>query len=172
MKIGLGNIIIPAIILGAISCGKIRQIPIEPHIEFREVELYDTIEPQLGNLAKAARVLFYFEDGDGDIGIRQPTGDESDTLNLFFEAFIKKDGVFVEPEPGDFVQSTAFRIPFLQRPGQNQIIQGTMEVILFYYFFNVEDTVKYEFYLIDRAGHESNREETCVIPFSLVGICN
>lgn len=171
MKINFRNIILPAIILGIVSCGKIRQIPPEPYIEFREFELFDTIEPQLGNPAKAGRVLFYFEDGDGDIGIRQPTGDESDTLNLFFEAFIKKDGVFVEPDPGDFVQSTAFRIPYLQRPGQNQIIQGTMEVILFYYFFNVDDTVKYEFFLKDRAGNLSNRAETCTFPFSLVGIC-
>ena len=172
MNLRLVNIILTVIIIVIISsCGKIRQIPPEPYIEFREFELFDTIEPQLGNPAKAGRVLFYFEDGDGDIGIRQPAGDESDTLNLFFDAFIKKDGQFVEPDNNDLVQSTSFRIPFLQRPGQNQILQGTMEVILFYYFFNVDDTVKYEFYLKDRAGHISNTAETCEFPFSLVGIC-
>lgn len=171
MKLRTGNIVLPLILLGVLSCGKIRQIPDEPHIEFREFEMFDTIEPNLGNPAKAARVLFYFEDGDGDIGLKQPVEGETDTLNLFFEALLKKDGIFVEPDSSDFVQSTAFRVPYIERTGQNQILQGTIEVVLYYYLFNEADTVKYEFFLKDRAGNISNREETCVIPFSLIGFC-
>lgn len=171
MKPGVSHITILLIAVTAFSCGKIRQIPPEPYIEFQKMELFDTIEPQLGNPAMAARVTFYFEDGDGDIGIDQPVSDESDTLNLFFEAFLKKDGVFVEPSPDDRVRSTSFRIPYIEKPGQNKIIQGTMEIILFYYFFNESDTVKYEFYLKDRAGNISNREETCEMPFISGFIC-
>lgn len=171
MRIRIQNIIPLILIAGAISCGKIKQIPPEPHIEFRSIELFDTLEPQLGNIAKAARVTFYFEDGDGDIGILQPLEGETDTLNLFFNAFLKRDGVFVSPLATDFVQSTSFRVPYIDRPGQNKIIQGTIEVILFYYLFNPDDTAKYEFNLKDRAGNYSNTDETCEIIFSVLGKC-
>jgi len=171
MNLRIRNIIVAIILLGTIACGKIRQISPVPHIEFRQFELFDTIEPQLGNPAKAAIITFYFEDGDGDIGIQQPVEGETDTLNLFFTAYLKENGVFVEPSPTDNVQSTSFRIPYIERTGQNQIIQGTMDIIMFYYFFNPEDTVKYEFYLKDRAGNLSNTEVTCEIPFSMTGSC-
>lgn len=171
MRLNIKNIALLAVIAGAVACGKIRQIPPEPHIEFRQLELFDTIEPELGNPAKAARITFYFEDGDGDIGIGQPIEGEVDTLNLFFTAFTKKDGLFVESTSSDNVQSTSFRIPYIERTGQNQIIQGTIDIILFYYFFSLDDTVKYEFYLKDRAGNLSNVEETCEVPFSLLGTC-
>lgn len=154
-----------------ISCGKIRQIPPEPWIEFRHVEIFDTIEPQLGNPARAARVTFYFEDGDGDIGhSRYYYYNNSDTMNLFFEAWLKKKGVFIKPGQGDFIQSSSFSIPDIEPEGQNKIVRGTIDVVLFYYLYNITDTAKYEFYLKDRAGNISNISETCEIPIGYTGV--
>lgn len=160
-------LLFPAMIF---SCGKIRQIPPEPWIEFRQVEIIDTIEPKLGNQAMAARVTFYFEDGDGDIGYNMHTSDNSDTTNLFFEAYIKKNGVFTEPDPEDFIQSLSFSIPDIEPEGQNKIVRGTIDVIIFYYLYNITDTAKYEFFLKDRAGNLSNISETCEMPIGYTGI--
>jgi hypothetical protein len=152
------------------SCGKIRQIPPEPYIEFRSFELFDTLDA-LGNTTKAANVKIYFEDGDGDIGLTQPVEGETDTLNLFFNAFLKKNGVFEPSGTTDIIKSTSFRVPYIDRPGQYKILQGTIDVIIYYYLFNPNDTVKYEFYLKDRAGNLSNIDETCEITFSQPFIC-
>jgi hypothetical protein len=169
MKLRFKYIILlfPAMI---ISCGKIRQIPAEPRIEFRQVEVFDTIEPNLGNPARASRVTFYFEDGDGDIGYSRDYSGDNDTLNLFFEAWLKKDGIFTEPDGDDLIQSTSFSIPDIEPEGQNKIVRGTIDVLLFYYLFNIEDTARYEFYLKDRAGNISNISETCEIPIGYPGI--
>ncbi|MFN2380133.1 MAG: hypothetical protein ABR519_07985 [Bacteroidales bacterium] len=169
MKLPLKYILllIPAIIL---SCGKIKQIPPEPSIEFRQVEVFDTIEPQLGNMARASRITFYFEDGDGDIGYIRDYAGDNDTLNLFFEAWLKKNGLFTEPDNDDLIQSTSFSIPDIEPEGQNKIVRGTIDVVLFYYLFNVDDTARYEFYLKDRAGNISNVSETCEIPIGYPGI--
>lgn len=160
-------LLIPAMIF---SCGKIKQIPPEPWIEFRQVEVFDTIEPQLGNPARASRITFYFEDGDGDIGYSRDYAVDNDTLNLFFEAWLKKDGIFTEPDNDDLVQSTSFSIPDIEPEGQNKIVRGTIDIVLFYYLFNINDTARYEFYLKDRAGNISNVSETCEIPIGYPGI--
>ncbi len=57
------------VVLAAGSCKKIEQMPPEPRIEFKTFEILDTIDI-LGNPAKAGRLKFYFEDGDGNVGLK------------------------------------------------------------------------------------------------------
>ena len=152
------------------GCEKIRQLPPEPYIEFRQFTMYDTVDI-LGNPAKAGILEFYFEDGDGDLGLRQPVEGQIDTTNLFFTLYYKEDDAFIEADTSDFNYPSDYRIPYLEREGQNKTLQGLIEITFLYWIFDSNDTIKYDFYIKDRAGNESNIESTCEIPFSLDGVC-
>lgn len=160
-------ILLPALFHG---CEKIRQLPPEPAIEFRQFVMYDTVDI-LGNPAKAGRLEFYFEDGDGDIGLDQPAEGQTDTTNLFFTLFKKENNEFREVEESDPNRPSAYRIPYIEREGQNKVLQGTMEITFLYFFYDITDTIRYDFYIRDRAGHESNTASSCEIAFSLEGPC-
>ena len=145
------------------GCEKIRQLPPEPVVEFRQFTMHDTVDI-LGNPAKAGILEFYFEDGDGDLGL-------TDTANLFFTLYNKENGVFTEAGDSDPNDPSDYRIPYMEREGQNKILQGLIEITFLYFFYEITDTIMYDFYIKDRAGNESNIASTCEIPFSLVGKC-
>lgn len=157
------------------SCEKIKQLPPEPLVEFRQFTMYDTVDTLLGNPAKAGILEFYFEDGDGDLGLKQPVEDQTEieTKNLFLTLYYKEDGIFTEADSSDDNRPPGYRIPYMEREGQNKILQGIIEITFFYYYytFDLTDTIMYEFYIKDRAGNESNIASTCEIPFSLDGSC-
>jgi hypothetical protein len=154
------TVVFSIILLTAGSCKKIEQLPPEPYIEFRSFEILDTTDI-LGNSAKAGRLKFYFEDGDGNIGLREPSESLlADSTNLFFKLYKKKDGEMVVASANDPITPSPYRIPYLERLGQNKIIKGTISVTFLYLFYNPADTIRYDFYLKDRALNESNLEST------------
>jgi len=167
------KIIIPAVmvILLFAACEKIRQLPPEPLIEFRQFTMYDTVDI-LGNPAKAGILEFYFEDGDGDLGLKQPLEGQTDTSNLFFTLLRKEDGIFSEVDESDPNKPSSYRIPYMEREGQNKILQGLIDITFLYFFFEPDDTIMYEFFVTDRAGNISNTASSCEIPFSLEGTCS
>lgn len=148
-------------------CGKIEQLPPEPYIEFSRFTVYDTIDI-LGNRQKAGKLEFEFEDGDGDLGLEPPNNlEEADSTNLFFTMFRKTGGVMEQVTENDPLKPSSYRIPFMDRPGQNKILKGNMIITFLYMTYNVTDTIKYEFYVRDRAGNESNTDETSEIVLSV-----
>lgn len=157
------------IIIALISCGKIEKLPPEPHIEFRSFELFDTIDP-LGNVAKGGRLKFAFEDGDGDLGLEAPTASQADTTNLFIILFRIKGGVPVPAPENDPLKPFNYRIPYMDRTGQNKILKGDITVTLLYLFYSVSDTIKYDFYIKDRAQNVSNTASTPQIVLIVNGI--
>jgi hypothetical protein len=150
-------IIILLIILAA--CQKIDTLPPTPRIEYRSFTVYDTIDP-LGNTGKAGKLKFYFEDGDGNIGLKDPSVSVGDSTNLFFKLFRKEGGVMVEASENDPLSPSSYRIPYMSRPGQNKILKGTITVTFLYLFYDTSDTIKYDFYLKDRTENMSNTEST------------
>jgi hypothetical protein len=161
-------LIICTIFLG--ECGKIEQLPAIPRIEFRNFTVFDTTDI-LGNLSKGARLLFYFEDGDGDLGLDQPTSADSDTTNLFLSLYRKKNGVMIPASSNDILYPSSYRIPYMERLGQNKILKGTVTVTIVYSFYTPGDTIMYDFKIRDRAGNESNVVNTCEIVLSRNGGC-
>lgn len=154
------------VILIAASCKKIEQLPPEPYIEFRSFEILDTTDI-LGNSAKAGRLKFYFEDGDGNIGLREPSESLlADSTNLFFTLYKKTNGEMVQAATNDPLKPSPYRIPYLERLGQNKILKGTISVTFLYMMYNPKDTIRYDFYLKDRALNESNLESTADIIIS------
>jgi hypothetical protein len=159
-------IIFSLVILAAESCKKIEQLPPEPFIEFRSFEVFDTTDI-LGNKAKGGRLKFYFEDGDGNIGLKEPFESVvKDSTNLFFTLYRKISGEMVQASANDPIKPSPYRIPYMERLGQNKILKGTISVTFLYFSYTAKDTIRYDFYLKDRALNESNLESTSEIVIS------
>lgn len=153
-----------AIIL-VISCRKPEDYPINPVISFERLFIMDSIVDELGGkyYYPHAVLEYTFTDGDGDIGLS-----ESDTngihdpdsmyyFNLFLTMYEKNNGVFDTVEFDEFPLS--YRIPYIERKTSRDVLKGNIIVdivtnILFY------DTIKFDFYMVDRALHSSNKETT------------
>lgn len=149
-------------ILLAASCKKIETLPPEPRIEFKSFEIFDTLDI-LGNEAKGGRLKFDFEDGDGDIGLEPPTAESVDTNNLFLTLFRKTDGEMVPAPADDPLVPSSYRIPYLESEGQNKMLKGTISVTFIYLFYSASDTIRYDFYIKDRALNQSNVVSTSEI---------
>jgi len=153
----------------AFSCRKIESLPPEPHIEFTNFAVFDTTDI-LGNSYKGGKLKFYFEDGDGDLGLSQPSeGGTADTINLFMTLYRKVDGSMIPVANDDPLKPPGFRIPYMERPGQNKILKGTIAVTFLYLFYSPDDSaiIKYNFYIKDRADNQSNTEATSEISLSV-----
>jgi hypothetical protein len=170
MKISF-PILIFALLIFLGSCGPIEKLPPEPAIEFRTFTLSDTIDI-LGNPARAGKLTFYFEDGDGDLGLAAPDGEPSSSgSNLFLQLYRKTGGIFELAPPSDPLYPSEYRIPYLDAPGQNKILKGTIDVTIVYFLYNDTDTLYYDFWIKDRSGNESNTATTCVIVLGDTGTC-
>ncbi|MGQ9620871.1 MAG: hypothetical protein ACUVTX_07805, partial [Bacteroidales bacterium] len=132
------------------SCREIEQLPPEPSISFRSFEVYDTSDI-MGNQIKGGRLKFYFEDGDGDLGMSAQGYAEYDTVNLYITLLREKEGEILPAPDNDPLKPTGYRIPYLERTGQNKILKGIIKVNFYYYLFSPADTIYYEFYVKDRA---------------------
>ena len=166
--------VVPAIVLFSLlamaSCGKIETLPPEPHIEYTNFTVFDTTD-LLGNTIMAGKLKFYFEDGDGDLGLAVPEDTEAaDTINLFVTLFRMNNGKISPAPDNDPYKPTGFRIPYMERTGQNKILKGDISVIFFYLFYSKEDSIRYDFYIKDRAGNLSNTVSTSVIPVYYPGV--
>lgn len=165
------SILIAVLVFSLFSCRKIEKLPPEPRVEFRSFAVFDTVDI-LGNPARAGKLTFYFEDGDGDIGLEDP--DTTGTMpasNLFLQLFRQTGGEFIPAVITDPLYPSEYRIPFMETPGQNKILRGTVSVTLFYFFYNDTDTLYYDFWIRDRSGHDSNTASTCVAILGETGTC-
>jgi hypothetical protein len=160
--INLTVILVSVLLL--VSCIKIQTLPDEPRIEYRSFAVFDTTDI-LGNNLKAGRLKFYFEDGDGDMGYLSPeAGEETDSINLFFTLYRMKDGAMNPAPENDPFKPSGYRIPYMERLGQNKILKGTISVTFMYLFYSEGDTIRYDFYIRDRAGNLSNTVSSSNIP--------
>ena len=148
------------------SCKKVEQLPAVPHIDFTSFTIFDTTDI-LGNNSKGGRLKFHFEDGDGDLGLNAPTGGQIDSTNLFFTLFRKEGGVMLQAPDNDPLKPSSYRIPYMDRLGQNKILKGTISVTFLYLFYSPADTIRYDFYIKDRALNESNVVSTSEIVLSV-----
>jgi hypothetical protein len=148
------------------SCRKIEQVSPIPHISFKSFTVFDSIDP-LGNFTKGGRLKFNFEDGDGDLGLKP---EQPDSINLFFSTYKKIGGLMVQiTDTTDPVIAYKYRIPYMERLGQNKILKGTISVAFLYLFYEPRDSniIRYDFYIKDRALNVSNVASTSEIALSV-----
>jgi hypothetical protein len=159
MKIIIRYLIILVPVVYIASCTKIAvQSPI-PSIKFKSFEVFDTTDI-LGNRTKGGRLKFSFEDGDGDLGLQAPENGQTDSTNLFLTLFRKKGEDLIQAATNDPLFPSAYRIPYMERQGVNKMLKGTISVTFLYLFYSGSDTIKYDFYIVDRLNNESNTAST------------
>jgi hypothetical protein len=147
------------------GCEEIKSYPDEPYIEYKTFGLYRTTDA-LGNPILQGQLQFGFTDGNGDIGLNQPdSATIADTLkyNMFLRLYELKNGILtrVEGVAGEY----NYRIPFIERTGQNKTLKGDIYVDLEYKTI-VYDSILYTFYIMDRAFNRSNTDTTGLIVFT------
>ncbi len=143
------------------SCRKVEHYPPEPQISFSDFLLRDSVD-YLGNRILTGRLSFRFIDGDGDLGMPEIDtilpGTPS-TSNLFFTLYYLHDNTLVPADEDEVQTPLNYRIPYIKMTGRDKTMKGEIQVTFFYINFPY-DTIKYSFYVVDRAGHESNTAET------------
>lgn len=148
-----------------VSCRKPEHYPIIPEIGYKSFAIRDTTD-LLGNKGLVGELTFTFVDGDGDIGLRQPEDsidpEDPEYTNLFFTMYVMKNGVLTKPDDDDIQFPLNYRIPYMEPEGQDPSLKGEIKVEFLYLLFKY-DTIQYEFYIKDRALHESNVESTPVM---------
>jgi hypothetical protein len=157
MKIRICPVIAVFSVFALVSCGKINSLPEEPRIEYTSFTVFDTID-LLGNTVKGGRLKFYFEDGDGNVGLPVPSEEE------------ENNGSVDQAPDDDPLKPTGYRIPYMERTGQNKILKGDISVVFMYLFYTEEDSIRYDFHIKDRAENLSNTVSTGVIPIFYNGI--
>lgn len=144
-----------------LSCEKPESFSEVPEVNYKSMRVFDSIIPSFDPI-RMFEISFNFVDGDGDFGY-DPAVPE-DTLyknNVIFSKFEKRNGVFVNVD-SILRDSTVFSIPYdeaFKRDGQNKTLRGYMKFV-FDARGNTYDTIKYSFFIRDRARHKSNVGET------------
>jgi hypothetical protein len=163
----LKNILIILIMAGAFTCSRPETLPEIPEISFKSFTLDERVN-ELGNTILTGILVFRFQDGDGDIGFKAPDSiPEGDTTfyNLFFTLHEKKNGEYTRISNEDLPSPLYYRIPYMYPEGQNKTLSGDIDVE-FEYLTIEYDTIFYDFFIIDRAGHRSNTDSTDDISFT------
>jgi len=151
------------------ACGEIESYPDSPIIEYRSFSLFYSSDTIMGKILKGEMEV-YFTDGDGDIGLKQPTDStEADSLkfNFFTRLYSMNNGVFEEVPDENGLQN--FRIPYISREGQNKTIKGSIFIEFEYRLTKndpILDTIFYTFYLVDRELHQSNTDTSDILVFT------
>lgn len=159
-------IILLAATVVAISCIKVEPVSTIPEITFKSLGLAIMTDTSLDNPNLLVGVLvFDFIDGDADIGIPEDYANDTtlpDSLryNLFLTPYSKIDGVYSlieydeDTPPYYYIKEN----DKLERVGQNKTIKGTITLTIV--DLPVYDTIRYDFYIRDQAGNNSNIETT------------
>ena len=153
------------VFLWLFSCRKTVLYSEIPEIHYKSFWLRDTTDI-LGNKGLVGDLTFSFVDGDGDIGLHQPVDpidpEDPEYTNLFFTMYAMKKGVLTQLDENDLEFPLNYRIPYLEPKGHDPSLKGEIGVEFLYLLFEY-DTILYEFYITDRAKHESNVESTPLI---------
>ncbi len=163
--------IIPAVIFG---CTKPPVYPPEPQIDLQYVLVADTTDTsELHNRIILYQLVFKVLDGDGDIGLKQSdtTAPYTDSLknNLFISLLKSDNGTY---DTVDMPIALNYRIPYADPIGLNEYYKATVYIDMNFPKDIMEesfDTIKFSFYILDRAFHKSNVQTTPPIPIDFRG---
>lgn len=154
--------IIPALIIATLiytSCEPFEKVSEVPEIHFKS--LSDLYQADTGSITFAAVDLtFSFIDGDADFGVDKSINPQ-DTINFVLIPFRKIDGLYDSIDTDMYGRKyTITRDEKMDREGQNKTVKGDIKLQIQYFPKPSFDTIRYDFYILDRAGNKSNTEST------------
>jgi hypothetical protein len=165
MKIYLTAIVLLTVVVA--SCVKTEPVSPVPEITFKRFEVFYAYDTLLEQYIPVGELEFSFIDGDADIGmyeediIEDTTGWDERNYNVFLTPYQKIDTLYYLIEPDSSKPPPYYTIwhdSKLDRVGQNKTIKGDITLTL--NDLPEFDTIRYEFFIRDRAGNESNLETT------------
>jgi len=118
-----------------------------------------------------ALLTFYFQDGEGDIGLSDSEIAPPYDYNFFCDYYEKQNGVFVKIdsvetpkgiEPYNF-NGRIPRLSSLPKESINGIIYHTITPSFYNIFSPYNDTIQLKFFIVDRKLNKSNVEEANMI---------
>ncbi len=146
--------IIIAAVVGLCSCRPHKQYPIEPVLEFESIVKIDNGT----GIDDEAVLTVSFTDGDGDLGWDEYENTDTSSenyYNYFITYFEKQNGVWVTPE--GLENNFHVRLPRFLSGNITEAIDGKIAHTVNINNYNSEyDTIHFECYVVDRAGHKSN----------------
>ncbi|MBN2522346.1 MAG: hypothetical protein JXB24_03680 [Bacteroidales bacterium] len=149
------------------ACIETEPVSPVPEVAFTSIELVNLVDTSLENpYLKGAILKFEFKDGDADFGVYESVASDTslpDSIryNLFMDPFYKIDGAYFRVELDTNYPPPYYSIFYnqkLDRVGQNKTVKGTITLTIT--DIPLYDTIKYDFYIRDRAGNNSNVEST------------
>jgi hypothetical protein len=168
------KVVLPVVALFIIlyCCIKTEPVSVIPHITFKSFKLFEAKDTSLGNHILRGILEFSFIDGDADIGMDGQI-DTTDTVaednyNLFLIPYQKIDTNYYPIKLDTLLPKPYYRITHdtkMDRVGQNKTIKGDITVNIDYYLVPKYDTMRYNFYIVDRAKNRSNIASTTDIGF-------
>jgi len=151
------------LLLVTCSCERLERVSDVPEIHFKSFSIFEI--DSLDFKIKTGELVFTFIDGDADFGVESGT-QSGDTLNLFLKPYKKTDMVYDSVDIDTYGRKYAvLNDEKLTRVGQNKTIKGEIKVQIYYFITPPFDTMRYDFFITDRAGHKSNVETTADITF-------
>ncbi|MFO7371222.1 MAG: hypothetical protein R6X09_13240 [Bacteroidales bacterium] len=159
--------IIPAFIVLALiytSCEPIEKVGEVPEIEFKS---YTPVMVDTYGIQRPGAILaFTFKDGDADFGIDR-TLENPDTANLYLHPYQKLDGRYDSVDFRTYGRwYPILRDEKMDRTSGNTTVKGEIQLTIVYFLPPPFDTIRYDFYITDRAGNKSNVETTTDIAVS------
>ncbi|MBN2892858.1 MAG: hypothetical protein JXL97_13405 [Bacteroidales bacterium] len=143
------------------NCYKQPVYPPEPKIDFRQIVVIDSVEPDLGNVVHYYNIYFKIVDGDGNFGVNTDSKDFVDSLaeeNFFIDLYYLDNGnIFLYEFPEDINLNGI--IPYVDPVGLNDYYKAlvicNLEVPI-----TLPYPVKFEFYVEDNDKNRSNTQST------------
>lgn len=157
-------VLITSGVIAAGACTKIEPADPVPEIGFKELIVtdgFDTIGSQV-NPIKICKLTFSFIDGDGDIGLVRSQFDTIEPKNVFIVPFNKSEGIYYREDDLDTLTFWIEHDSKMERVGQYKTLNGEI-IVKFNYLTQLiadYDTLRFDFYITDRAGNQSNVETT------------
>jgi len=138
-----------------ISCHEITQYSEIPEIKYKSHIARDSFD-LLGNSTRFVELTFSIIDGDGDFGLADddtlPPYDTIYNFNFFPTLYEKTDSGFNKVE----IAYPNFRIPFVEIDNHKAYKADIKVKMEYIYSFISSDTIKYDFYVVDKALNQSN----------------
>lgn len=135
------------------GCEKTEEFSDIPQIKFKEFNFASELVNDFEN--QVAYLTFEFVDGNGDLGFAE----NSDSIagleipDIFVYKYKKIEGKFRITDTANYL------LPYFAEGVYRKYIRGEME-IKSYLINQVNDTIRYDFQVMDRAYHLSNIEST------------
>lgn len=149
------------------SCNELDKYSEIPEIEFSGY----TVDYEYANgeiLKKNVTIQFSILDGDGDVGLlpEDTVAPYKDSLasNFFATIFVRKNHKWVSGDQLNYLP-IRYRMPYMGE-GTTSLLKADV-FIDFSYAAKLfpYDSIKYNFYILDRALHKSNIDSTTIIVF-------